>query len=71
MSAPNIVSVTVFPRYKTIAGLPVVQDAARRVLWDDCSVTLETITAAAYHEACGDETDALCAALDRHPRERR
>jgi hypothetical protein len=71
VSAPNIVSVTVFPRYKILSGVPTVMEACRRVLWDDCSVTLETITAAAYHDACGDETDALCVVLDRHPRERR
>jgi hypothetical protein len=71
VSAPNVVSISFYPRYKTVAGLPVVVEACRRVLYDNSVIQLSTITAAAYHDACGDETDALCAALDRHPRERR
>jgi hypothetical protein len=69
---PNIVSITVFPRYKFLGRdrTPVVQEATRRVLYSDSTVTLETITAAAYEDATGAETDALCVALDRHPRER-
>jgi hypothetical protein len=71
LTAPNILSVTYEPHYRTVAGLPIVQDAARRVLWDDASETTETISASAYEDASGAEMHALCAALDRHPRERR
>lgn len=71
MSAPNIVSVTVFPRYKILSGVPTVMEACRRVLYDNGTVDMSTISAAQYEAATGAETDALCAALDRHPRERR
>jgi hypothetical protein len=70
---PNIVSYSLYPRYKWNGKhlIPVVQEAVCRILYDDSSVTMGTITAAQYEDATGAETDALCVALDRHPRERR
>jgi hypothetical protein len=70
---PNIISVTYFPLYTPgrYHLLPIVQAATRRVLLDNGTVTMETISAAQYHEATGAEIESVCAALDRHPRERR
>jgi hypothetical protein len=70
---PNIISYSLYPRYKWTGKhlLPVVQEAACRILYDDSSTSMTVISAAAYEAATGAETDALCAALDRHPRERR
>lgn len=71
MSGPNIVSCSFFPRYKIIRGVPIVQEATRRVLWDNGTISMTVISAAAYEDATGAEVDALCVALDSHPRERR
>jgi hypothetical protein len=71
---PNIVSVSFYPRYAYEGRYhlgPVVMEACRRVLYDNGTVDMSTITAAAYEAATGDEIESVCAALDRHPRERR
>lgn len=66
MSAPVPVSVTFYPRYQSgrYHLVPIVVGATRRVLLDNGTVTMETISAAQYHEAVSDEVDELCAALD-------
>lgn len=67
MSA-NIVSVSLFPCYKMTGKHmePVVVEAVRRVLFDNMTVTTETISAAHYEAATGCERANLCDVLDRH-----
>ncbi len=49
----NILSWSLFPRYTMVGRhlTPIVQDACLRVLRDDATVTLETISADAFHAA--------------------
>jgi hypothetical protein len=70
VSAPNIVGVSFYPRYKILSGVPTVMEACRRVLYDNGTVDMSTITASQYEAATGAEIESVCAALDRHPRER-
>lgn len=53
MSTPNVISVTLMPRYKQVGRhlTPAVVEACKRVLYDNSVVTMETITAEAYHAA--------------------
>lgn len=70
MNERAVISVSYFPRYRPVAKYmePVVVEATRRVLWSDATVTLETISSTAYAAATGCDVDAVCDALDRHPR---
>jgi len=70
MSERAVISVSYFPKYRHVAKHmeTVVIEACRRVLYDNGTVAIETISAAAYANATGCEIDRICDALDRHPR---
>jgi len=52
----NVISWSLYPRYVTQGrhSIPVVQDACKRVLLDDATITLETISAEDYRAATGE-----------------